>query len=84
MESRDPLSDYRLQRASDIPRDGMWLELYEPGESEELLLAAFWSDQTNTMSLEVRDDRISDEVLAAFLERARRVLPPIGFNSEAS
>jgi hypothetical protein len=64
--------------ASDVARDGMWLELWERHPSRELALCAFYSDADGSFEFERYRDDVPPDVEAWFHQEARRRLPPSG------
>jgi hypothetical protein len=68
---------YELIRASDIERDGMWLELYDLTANERPeVLDAFYSDATGEMSFTANAPDLPFELVEWFVARARELLPP--------
>ncbi len=67
---------YETIMASDVTRDGMWLELYERDPLRTLVLTAFYSDADGSFEFERHRDHVPPEVEAWFHQEARRRLPP--------
>ncbi len=70
---------YQLLRASDVVRDGMWLEMYEGGVARELVMTAFYSDIDGSLKLHVEQLEVPFEIVEAFIQKARQLLTPIKF-----
>ncbi len=67
-----------FQRASDIVRDGMGLELLEgemPGG--EVVAEVFFSDQSASFTVSLFAPDLPLEAVEALLAEAQRVLPPV-------
>ena len=66
---------YQTVMASDLVRDGMWLELSERMNGE-LVMLAFYSDYDGTMEFEKLRPYLPADVAAWFREQAFLCLPP--------
>jgi hypothetical protein len=67
---------YETVLASDIVRDGMWLELYDRQSSGELALTAFYSDLDGSFEFGRHQSDVPPEVEEWFRREAQRRLPP--------
>jgi hypothetical protein len=68
---------YRTVMASDVARNGMYLELWDR-TTETLALSVFYSDTDGSMEFERFRTDVPFEVESWFQEEARRRLPPLG------
>jgi hypothetical protein len=68
---------YETVMASDVARDGMYLELWERHPSRELVLCVFYSDIDGSFEFERYRADIPPEVEAWFHQEAKRRLPPV-------
>ena len=67
---------YETVMASDVSRDGMYLELWERHKPCELAPCAFYSDVDGSFEFERFRADVPPEVEAWFHREARRRLPP--------
>jgi hypothetical protein len=67
---------YETIMASDVARDGIWLELWDRNSSRELALCVFYSDADGSFEFERDRADVPPAVAAWFQEEARRRLPP--------
>ena len=62
---------------SDIPRDGMYLELfYEGHEHEDAIATIFRSDQDGSMTFSAFEPDVPLEVVEWLISEGKRRLPP--------
>lgn len=74
--------NYTFARGSDLDRDGMFLELVD--QNANLMMEAFYSDQTHQMKFTASVTDIALELVEAFIAEARLRLPPSGRAPEIS
>jgi len=68
---------YTTQRASDVQRDGMSLELRWSSQGQDNVVAeVFYSDAEHTWTLNTFDCDVPLELIEALIAEARRVLAP--------
>jgi|GEM_PF-2938378 len=65
---------YKCVRASDLDRDGMYLEV---SLADEVLIEVFYSDVTNKITVTCLGVGLPLELLEATLMKSRELLPPI-------
>lgn len=66
---------YELIRASDVVRDGMWLELWDCAAGcDDYVLAAFYCDHTERMTFSAQCQEPLD-LVDWFIQKAHEVLP---------
>jgi hypothetical protein len=68
------LSDYRIQRGSDIQRNGMFLELIDT-KSEDCVAEVFYHDGSGKISISIYAKEAPLEAIAYLVRQARHVLP---------
>ena len=70
--------EFKVVRASDVIRDGMGLELTDPGSSgSDPVLQAFWHDDGGGFDLIIhKAGTLRFSVVERFVATARKVLPP--------
>lgn len=69
------LSDYRIQRGSDIQRNGMFLELVDT-KSGDCVVEVFYHDGSGKMSISIYAKEVPLDAIAYLTEQARHLLPP--------
>ena len=68
---------YTTQRASDVQRDGMSLELQSSAQDQDAVIAeVFYSDAEHTWTLNTFGFDIPLALIEELIAEARRVLPP--------
>ena len=69
---------YQTTCGSDVPRDGMFLELVVDGRTEAPVMEAFFIDTTGRLTVETLErTTIPLNVLREFVSEAERLLPPV-------
>lgn len=69
---------YHTIRGSDVPRDGMFLELVMDERSESPVMEVFFSDQTGAFTINTFEPAsIPLVILREFIAEAERLLPPV-------
>ena len=69
------LPGYHTVRASDVQRDGMYLELIDQNTGDEVA-EIFYSDATHEMKISIFQPELPLRVVEALIERAKHGLPP--------
>ncbi|MCI4235647.1 hypothetical protein F6X50_02115 [Dickeya dianthicola] len=68
---------YELTRGSDIPRDGMFLELSEAGTSPLRQIAEIvYSDATHEFFLTCYEENVPLDAIEELLSEAKKLRPP--------
>lgn len=68
---------YVVERGSDLVRDGMYLELWDPNVLPDgIAMFAFFSDETGDLTIDKLRNDVPEEVEAWFRQTAATHLPP--------
>jgi hypothetical protein len=69
------IQGYRTVRGSDLPRDGMFLELIDEKTGDEVA-EVFYSDKTDEMTISLFEPALPLNVVELLINQAKHVLPP--------